>query len=142
MTTQDDVVPGELWEVDDAGLDALDVLEGVDEGMYTRVELDVEVWWKTEHDQEATQEHDATFSEKSLDEAGRGRGRVVSAFGYMTGPASLALGVGRADSCRAIGAYSLEVHEAEYVPKHRRAAGSLGTAGVRDTHPPPTETTA
>ena len=28
------VVPGELWEVGDEGLDALDVLEGIDEGMY------------------------------------------------------------------------------------------------------------
>ena len=35
------VVPGELWEVDDEGLDALDVLEGIDEGMYERVTLDV-----------------------------------------------------------------------------------------------------
>ena len=34
-------VPGELWEVDDAGLDALDVLEGIDEGMYERVTMDV-----------------------------------------------------------------------------------------------------
>ena len=34
-------VPGELWEVDDAGLDALDVLEGIDEGMYERVAMDL-----------------------------------------------------------------------------------------------------
>ena len=30
---------GELWRVDDDALDALDVLEGVDEGMYVRVRL-------------------------------------------------------------------------------------------------------
>lgn len=122
---QDEVVPGELWEVDDAGLDALDVLEGVDEGMYSRVTLDVEVWWRKKKGGEKEEEE----REAAPDSTSSGSGEVVSVFGYVTGPASLERGVG-SESCRAItGGYSAEVHEAEYVPKHKRAAGSLGTGG-------------
>ena len=97
-------VPGELWEVDDAGLDALDVLEGVDEGMYERVVLGVE----------------------PADDAPGGT--APSAFGYVAGAESIARGVG-GDACESIPAYDIETHEKAYVPKHERRAGSLGTRG-------------
>ena len=125
-------VRGELWEVDDAGLDALDVLEAVDEGMYSRVTLDVEVWWKKKNADEEERGAGAEAPPESSSSSAAvapGDGEVVSAFGYVTGPASLARGVGSSDTCRAVSDYTLDVHKAEYVPKHERAAGSLGTRG-------------
>lgn len=102
-------VPGELWEVDDAGLDALDVLEGIDEGMYERVTLDV-----------------------NLMDDGGGRDETTtttSAQAYVCGPESERRGVGTTWS-EEIPAYDTTVHEAAYVPKHERAAGSLGTKSL------------
>ena len=125
-------VRGELWEVDDAGLYALDVLEGVDEGMYSRVTLDVEVWWMKKNADEEERGAGAEVPSESSSSAAAataGDGEVVSAFGYVTGPASSERGVGSSDTCRAIPDYTLDVHRAEYVPKHERAAGSLGTRG-------------
>ena len=128
----DAAIRGELWEVDDAGLDALDVLEGVDEGMYTRVTLDVEVWWKKDATKSGVQEEEEEGEEEPP------RGEVVSAYGYVTGPASIERGLlvdgggsttGGA-SCRVVEQYDLDTHLVEYVPKHKRAAGSLGTRGV------------
>jgi hypothetical protein len=117
--------------VDDAGLDALDVLEGVEEGMYSRLELDVEVWWRNRDAcAKGDEEGEEPWDPPEKDAGPRGEAQMVSAFGYVAGPASLARGVGSPRSGhRTLGAYSLEVHEAEYVPKHRRAAGSLGTSG-------------
>ena len=100
------VVPGELWEVGDEGLDALDVLEGIDEGMYERVTLDV-----------ATRE--------GADGAVDG-GFATTAQAFVCGPESERRGIGTTWS-EEIAAYDLKTHEASYVPKHERAAGSLGT---------------
>ena len=55
---------------------------------------------------------------------------LVDAFGYVAGAESIARGVGD-ESCEPIPAYDLETHEAAYVPKALRAAGSLGTKGAR-----------
>ena len=99
------VVPGELWEVDDEGLDALDVLEGIDEGMYERVTLDV-----------ATRE-------------GEGVDGATTAQAFVCGPESERRGIGTTWS-EEIAAYDLKTHEASYVPKHERAAGSLGTESL------------
>lgn len=121
-------VLGELWEVNGAGLDALDVLEGLEEGMYRRVEVDVLVWWAEDEagpDSMAAKD----VSDPAASRGERAAEEVVTVYGYVTGPASLARGVGSAD-CRVIDAYSMEIHEAEYVPKHERAAGSLGTRGI------------
>ena len=97
-------------QVDDDALDALDVLEGVDEGMYARVRLQRVL--------------DASPGEPEPEPAD------VDAFGYVAGAESIARGVGD-ESCEPIPAYDLETHEAAYVPKARRAAGSLGTKGAR-----------
>ena len=102
-------VVGELWRVDDDALDALDVLEGVDEGMYVRVRLQLVL--------------DASPGEPEPAD--------VDAFGYVAGAESIARGVGD-ETCEPIPAYDLETHEAAYVPKSRRAAGSLGTKGAGD----------
>ena len=61
-------------------------------------------------------------------EAASAPGEVVSAFGYVTGPASIERGVD-VDGV-VVEQYDLDTHVAEYVPKHKRAAGSLGTRGV------------
>ena len=98
-------VPGELWVVDDEGLDALDVLEGVSVGMYERVTLEVEV--AGERKREGNAGEDAT------------------AFGYVAGAESIARGIGNA-GCEAIDAYDLATHERAYVPKRDRPATSLG----------------
>ena len=103
------VVPGELWEVGDEGLDALDVLEGIDEGMYERVTLDV-----------ATRE--------GADGAVDG-GFATTAQAFVCGPESERRGIGTTWS-EEIAAYDLKTHEASYVPKHERAAGSLGTESL------------
>jgi len=98
-------VPGELWVVDDEGLDALDVLEGVSVGMYERVTLEVEVAGERERE--------------------GGVGEDATAFGYVAGAESIARGIGSA-GCETIRAYDLATHERAYVPKRDRPATSLG----------------
>ena len=97
-------VPGELWVVDDEGLDALDVLEGVSVGMYERVTLEVEVAGERERE--------------------GGVGEDATAFGYVAGAESIARGIGSA-RCETIRAYDLATHERAYVPKRDRPATSL-----------------
>ena len=99
-------VPGELWVVDDEGLDALDVLEGVSVGMYERVTLEVRVAGERK-----TNGTDETSG--------------ATAFGYVAGAESIARGIGSA-GCETIQAYDLETHERAYVPKRDRPATSLG----------------
>ena len=99
-------VPGELWVVDDEGLDALDVLEGVSVGMYERVTLDVRV----------TGERKTNGTDETSG---------ATAFGYVAGAESIARGIGSA-GCETIQAYDLETHERAYVPKRDRPATSLG----------------
>jgi len=96
-------VPGELWVVDDAGLDALDVLEGVRVGFYERVPIEV------------------------VSSPGDDDGACV-AFGYVAGKESIARGIGDESSrfCEDIAAYDLATHERTYVPKRDRPATSLG----------------
>lgn len=98
-------VPGELWVVDDEGLDALDVLEGVSVGMYERVTLEVRVAGERK--------------------TGGTDGDGATAFGYVAGAESIARGIGSA-GCETIRAYDLETHERAYVPKRDRPATSLG----------------
>lgn len=128
----------------DAGLDALNVLEGVDEGMYSRVMLDVEVWTTTKMTTTTTTGDEDDEGGRNDEEDGEERrdvatekeeGTVMSAFGYLAGPASFERGGGPSATCREIGDYSLEVHETEFVPKHKRRAGSLGTGGVKTNQP-------
>ena len=99
-------VPGELWVVDDEGLDALDVLEGVSVGMYERVTLEVRVAGERK-----TNGTDETSG--------------ATAFGYVAGAESIARGIGSA-GCETIQAYDLETHQRAYVPKRDRPATSLG----------------
>ena len=99
-------VPGELWVVDDEGLDALDVLEGVSVGMYERVTLEVRVAGERK-----TNGTDETSG--------------ATAFGYVAGAESIARGIGSA-GCETIQAYDLETHERAYVPKQDRPETSLG----------------
>ena len=99
-------VPGELWVVDDEGLDALDVLEGVSVGMYERVTLEVRVAGERKTD--GTDFDGAT------------------AFGYVAGAESIARGIGSAGG-ESIRAYDLETHERAHVPA--RQTGDV--AGAR-----------
>ena len=97
-------ITGELWEVNDSGLEALDVLEGVDVGMYQRVDVQVVV---------------------QMDKSNEFADGAESAWGYVTGPESVKRGVGD-ESCEQIEQYDLETHQRAYVPKHERPEGSLG----------------
>jgi len=104
-----EVVAGELWEVDGDTLAELDLLEATAEGMYVRKEMEI------------------VFVKEKLDEYTPGKSEILIAWGYVAGPASLAAGIGTTHSNDVtVGEYTQWVHRSTYVPKSKRADGSLG----------------